>query len=97
MTHRVSLWACGFILAFGLLSYCHAAEYKLVTLQVNGMTTPTCPVLLKSAVSKIKGVKRVEASIEHHSATIEYDDNLTDLVQIQDTIEFQAGFTTDIK
>lgn len=97
MTVREQSWICGFLLTFSLWSYGNAAEFRQVTLQINGMTSPTCPVLLKSAVSKIQGVKRVDASLESHSATIEYDEHQTNLAQIRDAIEFQAGFGTEIK
>lgn len=70
---------------------------KVVRLNVTGMTSPTCPVLLKSAVRKINGVKNVAASLENNSATIEYDEKVTTLEKIQDTIAQQVGFGTDIK
>lgn len=96
MINRAQTWVCGFMLTLGLWSYGGAAEFRQVTLQVDGMTSPTCPVLLKSAVSKIKGVKRVDASLASHSATIEYDEHQTNLDQIRDAIEFQAGFGTEM-
>jgi len=83
-------------LSMGILKTAHAGS-KVVNLQVDGMTTPTCPTLLKAAVSRIKGVKHVQASLENRSATIEYDENITNLEKIQDTIESHVGFATNVK
>jgi copper chaperone CopZ len=91
----ISVLTAMFLLT-GLLTTAHAGS-KVVNLQVDGMTTPTCPALLKSAVSKIKGVKQVQASLENNSATIEYDENITNLEKIQDTIESHVGFTTNVR
>ena len=70
---------------------------RVVELQVDGMYMDTCPVLLKSAVRKIRGVKNVEASLEDKSATIEFDSEMTSVEMIQDVIRDQAGFTTALK
>lgn len=75
----------------------YASTDKVVTLSVDGMTTDACPVLLKSAVQNIKGVKKVEASLEHKSATVEFDEKLTSLDNIQNIIETQVGFSTRLK
>lgn len=74
----------------------HAGDNNVVQLQIDGMVSATCPVLLKSAVQKIAGVKRVDASLENNTATIEFDANLTSLRNIRDVIEQQAGFGTHL-
>lgn len=70
---------------------------KVVNLHVDGMYTDTCPVLLKTAVARIRGVKNVEASLEGNSATIEFDDSITSVETIQHVIKDQAGFITELK
>ena len=70
---------------------------RTVDLQVEGMISASCPVLLKSAVGKIKGVKKVEASLKDKTAKIEYDESQTSLKEIQDTIKAKVGFNTKIK
>ena len=86
------------ILLLGMINSAAAQNrHTVVKLSVNGMTMPTCPAILKSAVRKIKGVKSVEASLDDHSATIEFDQNVISLENIQDIIESHAGFTTDLK
>ena len=83
-------------LLLGFQTTAHAAS-KVVYLQVDGMTTPTCPTLLKSAVKDIKGVKHVEANLEKKSATIVYDESLISLEKIQNRIKSAVGFTTKVK
>ncbi len=85
-----------FTLSLMFASVAHAAETKVISLKVNGMTSPTCPTLLKSAVRKIKGVKGVQASLETRSATIEYEEGVTNLQAIQEQIESAVGFTTEV-
>ena len=74
-----------------------ASTNRVVKLNVDGMYTETCPVLLKSAVRKIKGVKNIEASLENKNAVIEFDDTITSLKNIQEVIEQQVGFSTELR
>lgn len=69
----------------------------VVNLSVDGMVSGTCPMLLKAAVKKIKGVKNVQASLETKSATIEFDENVVTLKDIQKTIEDKVGFSTALR
>ena len=73
----------------------YAAESTVVSLKVNGMLSPTCPALLRSAVKKIDGVKSIKASLENKSAVIEFDQSKTSLEKIQDEIAFKVGFSTE--
>lgn len=75
----------------------YAGTDKVVSLSVDGMFSDACPVLLKSAVRKIKGVKNVEANLENKSARIEFDEAQTTLENIQATIKSAVGFNTEIK
>jgi copper chaperone CopZ len=43
------------------------------------------------------GVKSVAASLKDHSATIEYDEELTSVDDIQDRIESEVGFSADVR
>ena len=73
-----------------------SATPKVIQLHVNGMESPACPILLKSAVSKIEGVSNVTASLADHSATITFDSAITTIETIRDTIEAQVGFSTEL-
>ena len=51
-------------------------------LRIEGMVTSACPVLVKSAAGSIAGVRRVEASLEKKTASIEYDASKTSVEEI---------------
>lgn len=75
----------------------HAEDSKTVTFLVQGMVTKNCPVLVRAAVSKMKGVKSVDASLATKSATVEYFASATSPQQIQKVIKDRVGFDTQIK
>lgn len=50
-----------------------AAE-KTVKLTVPGMTCASCPYIIKTAISGIKGVTMVQTTLDDHSATVTFDD-----------------------
>lgn len=66
-------------------------------LEVLGMVTPNCPVLVKKAVGAIDGVEKVEASLEKHSATVTYRPDRTSPEQIRRVIKDRVGFDTRVK
>jgi mercuric ion binding protein len=55
-----------------------AAE-KTVVLSVPGMSCDLCPITIKKAISKVPGVKSVEASYEKKQAIVTFDDARTTL------------------
>ncbi|RTR06470.1 mercury resistance system periplasmic binding protein MerP [Halomonas nitroreducens] len=55
------------------------AAPRTVTLDVPGMTCAACPITVKTALSRVEGVTRVEASFEDREAVVTYDDELTGL------------------
>lgn len=67
-----------------------------VTLAIQGMATTSCPVLVKTAVGKMTGVSKVDASLEKKTATIVFDSSATSAAEIQRVIKDQVGFDTEI-
>ena len=59
-----------------------AAE-QTVKLSIPSMTCASCPYIVKAAVTKVEGVKSVEATLEELSAIVVFDDTLTSLEEIQ--------------
>ena len=55
-----------------------AAE-QTVKLSVPGMTCASCPFIIKKAISAIKGVTLVEATLDDHSATVTFDDTVASI------------------
>jgi len=54
------------------------AATKTVTLDVPGMTCPTCPITIKKALNKVQGVSKVDVSYEKKQAVVTFDDTKTD-------------------
>lgn len=54
------------------------AATKTVTLNVPGMTCPTCPITIKKALNKVPGVSKVAVSYEKKQAIVTFDDARTD-------------------
>jgi periplasmic mercuric ion binding protein len=73
-----------------------AAKKQVVTLAVEGMATPTCPVLVRKALNKVEGVTRVEASLETKSADVEFVQDRVTVDAIRKIIKDQVGFETRV-
>ena len=43
---------------------------QVVTIQIQGMSTPSCPVLVRKAWDQEKGVTRVTADLKSYTATV---------------------------
>jgi len=65
-------------------------------LRIDGMSTPACPGLVKSAVRRLAGIFKVDASLEHRTATVEFDAAKTSLAEIQRAIKQQVGFDSEV-
>lgn len=58
-----------------------AAE-QTIKLSVPGMYCESCPYIIKKAISAIKGVKLVEATLEDRSATVTFEDTVASIEEI---------------
>lgn len=61
------------------------------TIGIFGMTCMHCHKRVTDAISKVKGVKSVEVSLENKSATIEFDDGVTNIDAIKKAVT-DAGY-----
>lgn len=66
--------AASFLVAFGSTAW---AAPKSVTLDVPGMTCPTCPVTIKKALLKQPGVTAVTVRYEKRQIDVAFDDAKT--------------------
>ena len=69
MLNRVLLSAA----LLGAAVLAQASESRTVTLDVKGMTCPTCPVTVKVALKKQAGVDEVRMDARHNTAEITFD------------------------
>jgi copper chaperone CopZ len=74
-----------------------APALRSVTLEITGMVTKNCPVLVKQAVSRIEGVVAVEASLETKTAQVRFDPSKTSPEQIRRVIKDRVGFDAKVR
>ena len=79
-----------------LIFFSTLAFAKEVTTQikVSGMTCGSCAVAVKSALSKVKGVKSADVSYEKAQATVVYDDAQTNEQQLREAVN-KTGFKAE--
>ncbi len=72
------------------------AAIETTTLSVPGMDCPVCPITVKKALEKVKGVKSVKVEFKQREATISFDDAVTNTnILMQATKD--AGYPSTIK
>ncbi len=80
--------------ALMLLSVSAFAKEVTTQIKVSGMTCGSCAVAVKSALTKVKGVKSADVSYEKGRATVVYDDTQTNEQQLRDAIN-KTGFKAE--
>jgi copper chaperone CopZ len=73
-----------------------SAQFATSVLRIDQMSTPSCPALVKAAVRRLDGIAKVEVSLEHKTATVEYDASRTNLAEIQRVIKQKVGFDSKL-
>lgn len=53
------------------------ATLRTATLKVSGMTCAVCPITVKKALEKVRGVTKVAVSFQKKQAVVTYDDAKT--------------------
>jgi mercuric ion binding protein len=72
------------------------AATKTVTLSVPGMTCESCPITVKTALTRVEGVGKVEASLEHKEAIVTFDEAKTKVEALLDATK-NAGYPSTVK
>ena len=55
---------------------------KNTTLNVSNMTCATCPITVRQALTKVKGVRRAVVDFEKKQATVTFDDAQTNVAAL---------------
>lgn len=84
-----------FVTALSTAIFAYAAIQQ-VTLEVAGMTCSSCPVTVKKALSKVKGVEHVTTNFKLKQAVVSFDDTQTTLQKLTDATG-NAGYPSTIK
>ena len=71
------------------------AGEKTVKLSVPGMTCASCPYMVKEAVSMVDGVKAVSATMTDRSATVTFDDAVTNIEEIRKATQ-EIGYPSTV-
>jgi len=72
-------------------------EIKAITLQIDDMSTPACPALVEAAVSGVRGVDTVKATLKTRTAIIQYDASQSSPADFMSAIKQDVGFTSVIR
>lgn len=79
----IALTMCG-------LSCARAAE-QTVVLNIPTMDCATCPLTLKTALLKVKGVSRADVSYERREARVTFDDSIATVAALKQAT-LDAGY-----
>ena len=83
------------LLAFAVLSAPAFAAIQTVTLAVPDMNCAVCPITIKKALLKVKGVKTVQVEFDQRQAKVKFDDTKTNTAALtQATTE--AGYPSSV-
>ncbi|MEK7917632.1 mercury resistance system periplasmic binding protein MerP [Burkholderia contaminans] len=72
------------------------AAMRTVTLSVPGMTCPACPITVKTALSRVEGVNRVDVHYDEREAVVTFDDTKATAQKLTDATT-KAGYPSSVK
>lgn len=72
------------------------AAPKTVTLAVPGMTCAACPITVKAALTKVKGVTKVNVDLDKKEAVVSFDDAKTNVEALIKATS-DAGYPATVK
>lgn len=72
------------------------AAVRTVTLSVPGMTCPACPITVKTALSRVDGVRQVDIRSGAHEAIVTFDDAKASMQKLTDATA-RAGYPSSVE
>jgi mercuric ion binding protein len=101
MRHIVSIILAAGILILGQMAVSpidasDEAQQETVTLAVEGMTCPVCPITVRAALEKVPGVKNAVVDLETQTATVVFDPVAVD-VEALTAATTNAGFPSSVR
>jgi copper chaperone CopZ len=82
------------IIGLGLAGGTAVANEATAEMKVPAMDCAACAVVIKRALTQMKGVKAVDLNVEKRTATVAYDDTQVTEARIGKSIE-KSGFKTE--
>lgn len=84
-----------FIFSLLLAGSVFASSPKTVTLNVQNMTCPACPITVKKALEQVPGVSDVKIDFEHKTATVHLDADKANIALLTKSTT-DAGFPSTV-
>ena len=75
------------LITFGIFGFLALARAEQVCFEVQGMTCATCPLTVKAAVKKLKGIREVTASLQKNNAVVDFDSQKVNATEIKNAID----------
>jgi len=72
-------------------------EHTVAVLEIQGMVTSSCPVLLRKALENVDGVARIQASHETKRAEVRFDARQVSVERIRAIIKDRLGFDSKVE
>jgi mercuric ion binding protein len=72
------------------------AHAQVASFAIANMTCPTCPITVKTAMSKVNGVRSVKVDLNSKTATVEFDPTLTNAAAIA-AASTNAGYPAKLR
>lgn len=82
-------------IAMSLIAASAGAAERSVELSVPGMSCPSCPFIVQSAIGTLDGVLEITTDAGTRTARVTYDDALVDLAAIR-AASADAGYATTL-
>lgn len=82
--------------ALAVMSGGALAASRTVTLDVQNMTCPVCPLTIKKTLKNVSGVQQVSVDYASRTATVEFDDALVTADTLTEATQ-NAGYPSTIK
>jgi mercuric ion binding protein len=83
-------------LAFAVTSGAALAAPRTVTLDVQNMTCPVCPLTVKKALERVSGVQQVAVDYASKTATVQFDDATATADKLTEATK-AAGYPSTLK
>ena len=71
-----------FALLLAAMPVASMAATRTTTLDVPGMTCPTCPITIRRSLEKVPGVDAVAWDVKLKTVTVKYDDSKTEPAEL---------------
>lgn len=72
------------------------AHARVASFAIANMTCPTCPITVKTAMSKVNGVRSVKVDLNSKTATVEFDPTVTNAAAIA-AASTNAGYPAKLR